>query len=221
MLLLEKNAMEKLDKFSVDYAPGEIIFCEYEPGNEFYFVKKGRVSIVKIINNREKTLDVLEEGDVFGEMAILEAEPRSASAVAMGPETVSLLKFHRDNFDAILQGNPQLAYRLLVIFSKRIYDAKRRLMILLLNEPQLRVMDVLNMLAEAEQKFDLDSPVILKTNPNEICNWAGLPMEDTQKALTQLANLGKIEIQADSVFVKNIRDFQRLVNSRRKQMFTR
>ncbi|HPJ13592.1 MAG TPA: cyclic nucleotide-binding domain-containing protein, partial [Spirochaetota bacterium] len=100
MLLLEKNAMEKLDKFSVDYAPGEIIFCEYEPGNEFYFVKKGRVSIVKIINNREKTLDVLEEGDVFGEMAILEAEPRSASAVAMGPETVSLLKFHRDNFDA-------------------------------------------------------------------------------------------------------------------------
>lgn len=221
MLLLDKSAMEKLDKFSVDYAPGEIIFCEYEPGNEFYFVKKGRVSIVKIINNREKTLDVLEEGDVFGEMAILEAEPRSASAVAMGPDAVSLLKFHRDNFDTILQGNPQLAYRLLVIFSKRIYDAKRRLMILLLNEPQLRVMDVLNMLAEAEQKYDLDSPIILKTNTNEISNWSGLSLEETQKALTHMANLGKVEIQADSIFVKNIRDFQRLVTSRRKQMFTR
>lgn len=220
-MLLDKTMMDKLDKYAVDYSPGEIIFSEYEPGNEFYFIKSGRVSIVKIINNREKTLDVMDEGDVFGEMAILEAEPRSASAIALGPEPVRVLKFHRDNFDAILQGNPALAYRLLVIFSKRIYDAKRRLMILLLNDPQLRVMDVLNMLAEGDPRHDLDSPVVLRTNIQEITNWSGLALEDAQKALTHLGNLGKIEIHQDSVYVKNIRDFQRLVSSRRKQMFSR
>lgn len=220
-MLLDKTMMDKLDKYAVDYAPGEIIFCEYEPGNEFYFIKSGKVSIVKIINNREKTLDVLEEGDVFGEMAILEAEPRSASAIAQSPDPVRVLKFHRDNFDAILQGNPQLAYRLLVIFSKRIYDAKRRLMILLLNDPQLRVMDVFNMLAEADTKHDLDSPIVLRSNCQEISNWAGLSPEETQKALTHLVNTGKIEQQQENVYIKNIRDFQRLVSSRRKQMFTR
>jgi len=71
------------DKFGVEYEPNDIIFCEFEPGNDFYFIQSGRVEIVKIINNREKTLDILGAGDVFGEMAILEEEPRSASAIAI------------------------------------------------------------------------------------------------------------------------------------------
>ena len=150
-------------RFGVEYSPNEIIFCEFEPGYEFYFIQNGRVKIVKIINDREKTIDVLTDGDVFGEMAILEEEPSSATAIAM--DNVKLLKFHRDNFDTLLQGNPQLAYKLLLIFSKRIYDAKRRLMILLLEEPQLKVMDVLIMLAEQNPQADLQNEITLYVNP--------------------------------------------------------
>ena len=39
-------------RFGVEYKPNEIIFCEFEPGNEFYFIQSGRVKIVKLINNR-------------------------------------------------------------------------------------------------------------------------------------------------------------------------
>ncbi len=209
---------EKLfDKFGVEYEPNDIIFCEFEPGNDFYFIQSGRVEIVKIINNREKTLDILGPGDVFGEMAILEEEPRSASAIAI--EHVKLLRFRRENFDALLQGNPQLAYKLLVIFSKRIYDAKRRLMILLLDDPQLKVMDVMNMLAEQDPHLDVQEPVTLRVTVQEIANWAGMQINDVQKILTHLNKLGKIELFNDRVVVRNIRDFQRLVNSRRKSMF--
>jgi len=202
------------DKFTVEFAPNELIFCEFEPGNEFYIIQSGRIKIVKIVNNTEKTLDVLKPGDVFGEMAILEEEPRSASAIAV--ETSRLLKFHRDNFDALIQGNPQMAYKLLVIFSKRIYDAKRRLMILLLEEPQLKVMDVLNMLAEDDPHIDLQGPIVLRCNIQEVANWAGMPINDVQKILTHFNQLGKIELFNDKIHVKNIRDFQRVVNSRRK-----
>lgn len=209
---------EKLfDKFGVEYKPNDIIFCEFEPGNDFYFIQSGRVEIVKIINNREKTLDILGSGDVFGEMAILEEEPRSASAIAI--EHVKLLRFRRENFDALLQGNPQLAYKLLVIFSKRIYDAKRRLMILLLDDPQLKVMDVINMLAEQNPHLDVQEPVTLRVTVQEIANWAGMQINDVQKILTHLNKLGKIELFNDKVVVRNIRDFQRLVNSRRKSMY--
>lgn len=209
---------EKLfDKFGVEYKPNDIIFCEFEPGNDFYFIQSGRVEIVKIINNREKTLDILGPGDVFGEMAILEEEPRSASAIAI--EHVKLLRFRRENFDALLQGNPQLAYKLLVIFSKRIYDAKRRLMILLLDDPQLKVMDVMNMLAEQDPHLDVQEPVTLHVTVQEIANWAGMQINDVQKILTHLNKLGKIELFNDKVVVRNIRDFQRLVNSRRKSMY--
>ncbi|HOE19440.1 MAG: Crp/Fnr family transcriptional regulator [Spirochaetes bacterium] len=205
------------DKFGVEYEPNDIIFCEFEPGNDFYFIQSGRVEIVKIINNREKTLDILGTGDVFGEMAILEEEPRSASAIAI--EHVKLLRFRRENFDALLQGNPQLAYKLLVIFSKRIYDAKRRLMILLLDDPQLKIMDVMNMLAEQDPHLDVQEPVTLRVTIQEIANWAGMQINDVQKLLTHLNKLGKIELFNDRVIVRNIRDFQRMVNSRRKSMY--
>jgi len=214
-MLLDNQLYEK---FGVEYSPKEIIFCEFEPGNEFYFVYSGQVAIVKIINNTEKTLDILDVGDVFGEMAILEEEPRSATAISI--DHVKLLRFHRDNFDVLLQGNPQLAFKLLVIFSKRIYDAKRRLMILLLEDPQLKVMDVMNMLAEQDTHLDLQDAIPLKVTTQEIASWAGLSPNIVQKVLTHFNQLGKIELFNDKIIVRNIKDFQRHVNSRRKNMYS-
>jgi len=206
------------DKFGVEFKPNEIIFCEFEPGNEFYFIVDGHVQIVKVINNREKTIDVLQKGDVFGEMAILEGEPRSATAIAT--EHAKLLKFHRNNFDALLEGNPQLAYKLLVIFSKRIYDAKRRLMILLLEEPQLKVMDTMIMLAEQDPKLDMQSQIALPVTSLQIASWAGMADADVQKELTHLARLGKIDMYGDKVVVHKIGEFQRVVSSKRRSMFS-
>ncbi|MBN2039567.1 MAG: Crp/Fnr family transcriptional regulator [Spirochaetes bacterium] len=206
------------EKFGVEYAPNEIIFCEFEPGNEFYFIQSGQVKIVKIINNAEKTLDILETGEFFGEMAILEEAPRSASVIALGH--VKLFRFHRDNFETILHGNPQLAYKLLMIFAKRIYDQKRRLMILLLEEPQLKVMDVFNMLAEQDPHLDLQEAITLKITPAEVSSWAGMQPKDVQKVLNNLNQLGKIELFNDKIIVKNIRDFQRVVTSKRKNLYS-
>jgi CRP/FNR family transcriptional regulator, cyclic AMP receptor protein len=214
-MLLDDRLFEK---FGVEFAPNEIIFCEFEPGNEFYFIQSGQVKIVKIINNTEKTLDILEAGEIFGEMAILEEEPRSASVIAVG--NVKLFKFHRDNFETILHGNPQLAYKLLMIFAKRIYDQKRRLMILLLEEPQLKVMDVFNMLAEQDPHLDLQDAVTLKATAQDISSWAGMQLKDVQKVLHNLNQLGKIELYNDKVVVKNIRDFQRVVASKRKNLYS-
>ncbi len=213
-MLLDDSFFER---FGVEYSPNEIIFCEFEPGYEFYFLQQGKVKIVKLINNREKTLDVLTDGDVFGEMAILEQEPRSASAIAV--EHSRLLKFHRDNFDTLLQGNPQLAYKLLLIFSKRIYDAKRRLMILLLDDPQLKVMDVLNMLAEQNPHLDLQEEIHLPVTSEAVANWAGMAESEAQKVLTHLNKLNKVELFGDKIVVRNIRDFQRIVSSKRKNMY--
>ncbi len=204
------------DKFGVEYAPNEIIFSEFEPGNEFYVIQDGRVKIVKIINNIEKTLDVMEVGDFFGEMAILEEEPRSASAIAV--DHVKLLRFHRENFDALLEGNPQLAYKLLVIFSKRIYEQKRRLMILLLDDPQVKVMDVLNMLTEHDTQIDMQEAITVNVTVQDVANWAGMQVNEVQKILTHFNKLGKIELFNDRIIVNNIRDFQRVVSSKRKSM---
>ena len=65
------------NKFGVTFQPGDIIFCEYEPGNEFYLLQEGRVKVTKIVSDSEKTLDIFHPGDIFGEMAILKISPEA------------------------------------------------------------------------------------------------------------------------------------------------
>ncbi len=212
---------EKLfEKFGVEYAPNEIIFCHHEPGNEFYVIHSGKVKIVQIINNTEKIIDILEPSEIFGEMAILEDLLRTATAIAVGH--VKLFRFHRDNFLTILKGNPQLAYTILMKFAKRIYEQKRALEILLLDEPQFKVMDVFNMFVEQDPHFDLQEAVTFKITAQEVASRAGMQLLDVQKVLNNLNQLGKIEMFNDRIVINsnNIRDFQRQVNTKKKTLFS-
>jgi CRP-like cAMP-binding protein len=63
---------------SRSFKAGEIIFKEGDPGLEFFVVKSGSVAI----RRGNRTLDVLREGEIFGEMALIDSEPRSATVVA-------------------------------------------------------------------------------------------------------------------------------------------
>jgi CRP/FNR family cyclic AMP-dependent transcriptional regulator len=202
-------------KFGVTHQPGDIIFCEYEPGNEFYLLQEGRVKVTKIVSDTEKTLDIFHPGDIFGEMAILEDQPRSATAIAM--EKIKVLKFNKENFNVLLQGNPQLAVKLLKIFSNRIYDAKRRLLILTLREIEARVCDVFLMLAEKQGiSPKTTTPTTFSTTSEDIANWCAEKTGKVKDVLTTLSNSGKIQIYEDRIVVKNLYEMFRYVRNKRK-----
>jgi CRP-like cAMP-binding protein len=202
-------------KFGVTYQPGDLIFCEYEPGNEFYLLQDGRVKVTKIVSDTEKTLDIFHPGDIFGEMAILEDQPRSATAIAM--EKVKALKFNKENFNILLQGNPQLAVKLLKIFSNRIYDAKRRLLILTLKEVEAKVCDVFLMLAENQGiSPKTTTPSTFNTTNEEIANWCGEKAGKVKDVLTTLSNSGKATLYEDRIVVKNLYEMFRYVRNKRK-----
>lgn len=203
-------------KFGKEFEPGQIIFCEFEPGNDFYFIQGGRVKITKTFGTTQKTLDVLSEGDIFGEMAILEEQPRSATAVAV--DTVKTLHFNRANFDSLMNGNPQLAHRLLVIFSKRIYDAKRRLQVLLLDDLQAKVADVFVMLAEQDPNYGKIDNMIFNISVDDVANWCGQDASEVQRIISGFVKQGKVELYADRIVVPNINDFVRLVTAKRKTL---
>jgi CRP/FNR family transcriptional regulator, cyclic AMP receptor protein len=82
------------------YAEGETVFTEGDPGDSMYFIAQGCVRIEKraqAAGAARKTLTVLEAGDYFGEMALLDQKPRSASAVATGDARI--LRLSRTAFD--------------------------------------------------------------------------------------------------------------------------
>ena len=69
-------------RFAKTFPKGSVIFSEFEPGDCFYLIQTGRVQLIKIVNGFEKNLDILQPSEIFGEMAILENSPRSATAIA-------------------------------------------------------------------------------------------------------------------------------------------
>jgi CRP-like cAMP-binding protein len=203
-------------RFTRTFQAGEMIFSEFEPGDTFYLIQSGRVELVKIIGDIERTLDILQPSEMFGEMAILENSPRSATAIAL--DQVNVLEFNSQNFEILMLGNPQIAFKLLRIFSKRIYDSKRRFMILTLDEPQAKIADVFLMLDETQANIDKTSERReFKTTVDDVAHWAGMGVSETRETLGHFVTQRRMEMYPDRIVVKNINDFSRFVNSRRKK----
>jgi len=201
-------------RFGKEFQNDEVLFCEYEQGNDFYLIKDGKVKVTKTIGNTVKTLDILESGDILGEMAILEEQPRSATAIAVG--LVKALQFNRANFEILMSKNPALAFKLLHIFSSRIYDQKRRLMMLLLDDMQAKVADVFIMLYEKQYASDVYNSIVLNLTVEDVANWCAQPLGEVQKTIMGFVKGSKIDLYPEKIVIHNIGDFQRLVNQKRK-----
>jgi CRP/FNR family transcriptional regulator, cyclic AMP receptor protein len=102
------------------YARGEVIFLAGDPGVNLCIIESGRVklTLTSAELGREVALDHLGPGDIFGELALLDGEPRSADAIAVEPTRLLLLR--RDDFRAFLISHPSVAIDLLADMSRRL-----------------------------------------------------------------------------------------------------
>jgi CRP-like cAMP-binding protein len=209
--------MAAFGRFARTFQAGEMIFSEFESGDTFYLIQSGRVELVKIIGDIEKTLDILQPSEMFGEMAILENSPRSATAIAL--DTVKVLEFNRQNFEILMLGNPQIALKLLKMFTKRIYDSKRRFMILTLDDDQAKIADVFLMLDESQTNIDKTTERReFKTTVDDIAHWAGMSVNQAREIISHFVTQRRMELFSDKIVVKNINDFSRFVASKRKKI---
>ena len=103
------------------FAAGDRIFSQGELGTEMYIIQEGEVEIVKNIGGESHVLSHLEKGDFFGEMAVLEALPRTADAVAR--TDVRVVAINGSRFDEMLHKNPEVAVRIIRKYSKRLREA--------------------------------------------------------------------------------------------------
>jgi CRP/FNR family transcriptional regulator, cyclic AMP receptor protein len=108
------------------FADGELIAAEGSQGREMFIVAEGRVRIVKDRDGRPVVLDVVERGDFFGEMALLESLPRFASAYAEG-ET-RLVVIEPGGLLTRIRRDPTLAIEMLSRLSARLRQANSRLL---------------------------------------------------------------------------------------------
>jgi CRP-like cAMP-binding protein len=104
---------------------GDRIFAQGDLGTEMFIIQEGEVHIVKHIAGEQHLLSKLEKGDFFGEMALLEAMPRTADAVAV--TEVRVVAINGSRFDEMLRKNPEVAVRIIRKYSKRLREANELL----------------------------------------------------------------------------------------------
>ncbi len=96
------------------FEEGDEIFAEGELGDTLFFIIEGAVRI----HSGSDEIAVLGERQVFGEMSLLDSEPRSASAGAT--TDVTLLKIQRDDFNEILSEKPEIAQGIIRVLTQRL-----------------------------------------------------------------------------------------------------
>jgi len=129
MTMAENKAdeMAGLSKFRQSYRKSEVIFKEGSAGSEMYLIHSGRVLLsVRQSETQEVPLVVLNPGDFFGEMALVDDSPRSATASAVEDDT-ELIIMDRARFLFMVRQQPEFALSLMHTLCRRLRDMDKRL----------------------------------------------------------------------------------------------
>ena len=131
------------------YSKGSLILSQGTPGEALFLIKSGQVKVTVVAEDgREVILSVLGPGSFFGEMALVDDEPRSAHVIAMDDTT--LLQLRREDFRARLRTAPELAISLLRELSRRLRRADDTIASLMLLDVNGRIAHLLLELAREE-----------------------------------------------------------------------
>lgn len=185
-----------------NYPKDTMIFSECQSGNEMYIIQDGQVKISKVVDGKEVILAVLKKGDFFGEMALLENKPRSASAIAH--ENCRLMAVNRQNFDQMVSTQPQLIARLTTTLADRLWAMTRQMANTQIKEPLHKLLDMLALQLEKNKiPYTKGYPYTLDLSMYDLANMCGIPQEEQSIALDQLMRDHRVKIEGNKILVKD------------------
>ncbi|MEO6067538.1 MAG: Crp/Fnr family transcriptional regulator [Gemmatimonadota bacterium] len=176
------------------YPKGSVILFEDDPGDALYLVVSGQVKVVLIgEDGREVILSVLGEGSFFGEMSLLDDEPRSAHVIAMEDSVVLALR--REDFRARLRSSPEVAIALLKELSRRLRRADDQIGSLVLLDVNGRVAELLARLGTEEG----GDRITRKLTHATIAQMIGSSRETVSRTMRELQDRGLIAVTRQEI----------------------
>lgn len=198
----EAAALMKIARV-VRYPARHTVFREGEPGDHLLVVMQGRVKVsLASADGKEAILSLLEPGDVFGEMALLDGEARSASVTAM--EASTFLVIWRRDFLPFLERNPQVALKLLAALSRRLRATNDLVGNLSFLNLPARLARILLNLGQQYGRVTAEGIAIgLKLSQEELGNLVGVSRESVNRQVRHWVEAGVLEYTHGTLVVKN------------------
>lgn len=184
------------------YAKDDVVFYADESGDVICLIREGQVKVTMISpEGKEIILSLLGPGDFFGEMALLDDEPRSATVVAT--ENLEIVTIWRNDFLHIMAGNFDLTKKVLAELSRRLRHASSRI-------ESLATMDVYGRLARffldlaRDQGKVLDNEYVAVTRPTHqaIANMIGTSRETVSRLIHDLMRQDLLLSEGKTVYLR-------------------
>ena len=194
---------EELERFAEltrerSYPKGSVILFQDDPGDSLFVLRAGRVKVVLIgEDGREVILGVLEPGAHFGELALIDDQPRSAHVIAM--EDAQLLVLRREDFRRRVEANPTVAWALLTELSRRLRRADVKIGGLVLLDVPGRIARLLLDLADETGGGQIEKPLTHQT----IAQMIGASRETVSRAMKEFQQEGLIRVERRRIAVAN------------------
>jgi CRP/FNR family transcriptional regulator, cyclic AMP receptor protein len=180
------------------YPKGSVILFQGDPGDSLYVLRQGRAKVVLIgEDGREVILGVLEPGAHFGELALIDDQPRSAHVIAM--EDAQLLILRREDFRRRVEANPSVAWALLIELSRRLRRADQKIGGLVLLDVPGRISRLLLDLSAESATATIDKPLTHQT----IAQMIGASRETVSRAMKEFQEEGLIRVERRRIAVAN------------------
>jgi len=204
-------------RFGRTFEQGAVLFREDEPGDTMFVIQQGQVRITKTGREGLKTLAVLGAGEFFGEMAILNSKPRTATAEALTP--LRVLVIDAKTFGQMVVSNAEIAVRLITKLARRLDSANELIEVLMHRDPKARVILGLSRQAEMIGEAQPDGSVVVPIACAELAAEIGLTEEETDEVVKRLARL-KIVAPIETGYrvsdVKRLAEFLEFLEMREK-----
>ncbi len=209
---LEDEVFKKIVDIGLErkYTKNSIVFLEEEIGAILFIILNGRVKVVRTDDNgKEVILSILGQGDFFGEMALLDDLPRSATVVALDKSELFII--HRRDFLDLIERTPKVATALLRELTLRLRKSNEQIENLSLKDAVGRVATVILQLADEVGKIRKGA-VVIEDFPvqQDLANMAGTSRETISRTIHQFMHNNYVEQKGNTLIIKDYEKFKNL-----------
>ncbi len=209
---LPEETIDKISQvgFTRKYKKDSIILMEDEVGGALFIIVKGKVKVTRTSNDgREVILNILSESDIFGEMALLDGQTRSATVSAL--EESELFIIQRNHFLEFLKEHPEISIALMQELSKRLRSADMQIKSLSLKDAEGKVATVILQLANDIGKIKQGVVEIEKLPlQQDLANMAGTSRETISRTLHSFVRKGLIEMEGSKLRIFHYEKFKNM-----------
>lgn len=191
----------------------EVVVTQGEPADALFAIVRGRLKVASCAaDGRDTVLGIMAEGEVFGEVALLDGGQRSATCTAIEP--CELLVIDRVQFLELLEQSPGIAVKLLHVLSARLRRLSQRSEDAAFLDVPSRLarslLDLATRFGERRREPVNGIYITLKLSQQELGDLVGATRESVNKHLSDWTRQGFLELQGGRMFISDIESVRRL-----------